>query len=232
MIPKKIHYCWFGRGKKPSIVEKCINSWKNILPDYEIIEWNEDNFDLDYNDYIKYCYLNKKWAYLSDLVRLIVVEKYGGIYFDTDVEIIKSFDKLLDYDAFYCFENKNYVSTGSGFGSVAHHPVLKEMIHIYESINIDNTGKMKFINCPVLNTKALISHGLKLNGKNQKLDGVLILSPEYMNPYDDSTGQLSITKNTLSIHWYTKSAFNRRKKLRNKLTKPIHRFIKKINLEK
>ena len=92
MIPKKIHYCWFGKGQKPKLAEKCIESWKKYCPDYEIIEWNEDNFNLDTNGYTRYCYSNKKWAYLSDFVRLCVVEEYGGIYFDTDVELLKKPD--------------------------------------------------------------------------------------------------------------------------------------------
>ncbi len=87
MIPKKIHYCWFGRNELPALAKKCIASWKKYCPDYEIIEWNEDNFDLDYNGYTRYCYDNKKWAFLSDFVRLVVVAEQGGIYFDTDVEL-------------------------------------------------------------------------------------------------------------------------------------------------
>lgn len=231
MIPKIIHYCWFGRSKKPKIAEKCISSWKKYFPDFEIIEWNEDNFDLNYNTYTAFCYENKKWAYLSDLVRLIVVAKYGGIYFDTDVEVIKSFDNLLYYDAFYAFENKSNVATGLGFGSIANHPVLLDMIKIYDDIKRDETGNIKFINCPVLNTKALMNYGLQLNGKLQNLDRVCILSPEYMNPYDDSIGKLQITDHTISIHWYTKSAFSTRKKIRNKLTKPIHRLVRFLKNE-
>ena len=92
MIPKKIHYCWFGRGEKPKLARKCIESWKRYCPDFEIIEWNEDNFDVTKYAYSKYCFDNKKWAFLSDFVRLIVIYENGGIYFDTDVEVIKSLD--------------------------------------------------------------------------------------------------------------------------------------------
>ena len=101
MIPKKIHYCWFGRGQKPKLAEKCIKSWQKFCPDFEIIEWNEDNFNLYEHPYTKFCYENKKWAYLSDFVRLKVVCEQGGIYFDTDVEVIKPVDKLLNEEAFY-----------------------------------------------------------------------------------------------------------------------------------
>ena len=96
MIPRKIHYCWFGRGEKPRLAQKCIASWKKYCPDYEIIEWNEDNFDVDRNAYTQMCYKEKKYAFLTDYLRLLIVEEHGGIYFDTDVEAVRSFDELLD----------------------------------------------------------------------------------------------------------------------------------------
>lgn len=94
MIPKRIHYCWFGRGEKPKLAERCIASWKKYCPDYEIIEWNEDNFDIAAYPYAAYCYRQKKWAFLSDFVRLVVVEAHGGLYFDTDVELVRKPDFL------------------------------------------------------------------------------------------------------------------------------------------
>ena len=96
MIPRKIHYCWFGRGEKPRLAQKCIASWKKYCPDYEIIEWNEDNFDVNRNAYTQMCYKEKKYAFLTDYLRLLIVEEHGGIYFDTDVEAVRSFDELLD----------------------------------------------------------------------------------------------------------------------------------------
>ncbi len=100
MIPRKIHYCWFGRGEKPRLAQKCIASWKKYCPDYEIIEWNEDNFDVNRNAYTQMCYKEKKYAFLTDYLRLLIVEEHGGIYFDTDVEAVRSFDELLDNPAF------------------------------------------------------------------------------------------------------------------------------------
>ena len=97
MIPKKIHYCWFGHGEKPALAQKCIESWKKYCPDYEIIEWNEDNFDMDYNEYVRYCYENKKWAFLSDFVRLVVIYEQGGIYFDSaQIGVLLAAQKLID----------------------------------------------------------------------------------------------------------------------------------------
>ena len=120
MIPKVIHYCWFGRGEKPKLAQKCIASWKKFCPDYEIIEWNEDNFDVNMNGYTRMCYEQKKYAFLSDYARLLVVAEHGGIYFDTDVELLVSPDFLLEHEAFWGFETPEYVASGLGFGSVAH----------------------------------------------------------------------------------------------------------------
>lgn len=140
MIPKKIHYCWFGRGEKPKLAQKCIASWKKYCPDYEIIEWNENNFDVNMNGYTKWCYENKKYAFLSDYVRLLAVYKNGGLYFDTDVELIRNTDFLLNDQAFFGFETdgtevsnpKNAdINSGLAYGSVASGLALKRMLDEY-----------------------------------------------------------------------------------------------------
>lgn len=225
MIPKKIHYCWFGRGEKPKLAQKCIASWKKYCPDYEIIEWNEDNFDLDYNAYTRYCYDNKKWAFLSDFVRLVVVAEYGGLYFDTDVELLNSPDELLQFGAFYGFENNSNIATGLGFGAQANHPTILAMRGKYEEVEPDVDGNYPLIVCPALNTAALIPFGLRLDGSRQNIAGAEILPVEYLNPYDDPTGSLTKTKNTISVHWYSKSWMSKGKILRSKLTKPLHRVF-------
>lgn len=225
MIPKKIHYCWFGGNEKPKAVEKCIASWRKYCPDYEIIEWNEDNFDVQQDPYIKYCYENKKWAFLSDLARLLVVYEHGGIYFDTDVELVRKPDFLLEYGAFYGFETPEYVATGLGFGAEAHHPTIQKMIEEYSKLEADQNGNFPTITCPNLNTRALVLFGLKKNGEKQLLGDVLILPIEYMNPYDDPKGVLNKTENTVSIHWYSKSWMSKKTILRSKLTKPFHRVF-------
>lgn len=225
MIPKKIHYCWFGGGGIPEAAKKCIASWKRFCSDYEIIEWNESNFDLDYNGYTRYCYDNKKWAFLSDFVRLIVIAKYGGVYFDTDVEVVSNFDFLLENDAFYSFEDDENINTGQGFASIANHPIILSLKEEYEQLKPNIDGNYPIIKCPELNTEALLKHGLKLNGQLQKIEGALILPMDYMNPYDDPTGRLKKTENTISIHWYSKSWLDKKTILRSKLSKPIHRLF-------
>lgn len=224
MIPKKIHYCWFGRGEKPKLAKKCIESWKKYCPDYEIVEWNEDNFDINQNEYTKYCYNNKKFAFLSDYARLMVVYKEGGIYFDTDVEVIKSFDALLNNKAFVGFETDEYVNTGVGFGAEKNNPVIEQMIREYDKLS---DGKSGTIGCPILNTEALKKSGLKLNGQTQSLKNVTVYSAEYFNPYDAPTGRLSKSENTYSIHWYAASWMSKRKRLRCLVMKPVHRLLGK-----
>ena len=225
MIPKVIHYCWFGKSEKSKLSRKCIASWAKYMPEYKIIEWNEDNFDINQNSYCKFCYENRKWAYLSDFVRLKVVSEYGGIYFDTDVEAIRSFDELCEYSAFFGFENDKNVATGLGFGAEAHHPILKAMIEEYINLEQEPEGAVKLVVCPQLNTKALIPFGLKLNGKRQLLGDVIVLPKECLNPYEDATGILQKSDNTYSIHWYSKSWMSKKIVIKSKLMKPLHRIL-------
>ena len=227
MIPKKIHYCWFGRGEKPKLAKRCIASWKKYCPDYEIIEWNEDNFDIAEYPYAQYCLENRRWAFLSDFVRLAVVCEQGGLYFDTDVELIKSPDDLLQYDAFYGFENEQNVNTGEGFGAQPGHPTVMALMQEYLDLPKEKDGTYALAACPALNTRALLPFGLALNGERQSIDGAEILPADYLNPYDDPTGTLNRTKNTVSIHWYSKSWMSKGTILRSRLTKPLHRIFGK-----
>lgn len=224
MIPKTVHYCWFGRGEKPKLARKCIASWKKFCPDYEIIEWNEENFDVAMNGYTKMCYEEKKYAFLSDYARLVIVAEHGGLYFDTDVELVKSPDELLSKDAFFGFENEAYVNTGLGFGSVSHGSVVEAMLAEYDTL-LD--GKNDTIGCPKLNTKALVQLGLVQNGLEQKVQDAVIYPPVFFNPYDSATGELKRTSETVSIHWYAASWMSKRQKMRGAISKPLHRLLGK-----
>lgn len=225
MIPKIIHYCWFGRGEKPKQAKRCIQSWKKHCPDYKIIEWNEDNFPIDAYPYAQYCLENRKWAFLSDFVRLTVVKEQGGIYFDTDVELLRSPDPLLSHEAFYGFENDSNVNTGQGFGAEAGHPTVVAMEAVYLTLTPDENGCYPLVVCPKLNTEALMPFGLRTDGSYQEIAGAVILPVEYLNPYDDPTGRLNKTANTYSVHWYSKSWMSRGKIVRSRLTKPFHRLF-------
>lgn len=227
MIPKKIHYCWFGGKELPELAKKCIASWEKFCPDYEIIRWDESNFDLDQIPYTRWCYDNGKWAFLSDYARLAIVAEQGGLYFDTDVELVKSPEKLLQFDAFYGFENDSIVNTGQGFGAVQKHPTIMAMCQQYLDLQQDAEGNFPIQACPALNTAALLPMGLVLNGERQNVNGAEILPVEYLNPYDDATGKLYRTENTIGIHWYSKSWISKGAILRSKLTRPLHRIFGK-----
>ena len=222
MIPKKIHYCWFGRGEKPKLAKNCIASWKKYCPDYEIIEWNEDNFDVNMNPYTKMCYEQKKYAFLTDYIRLVVIAEYGGIYLDTDVELVRNIDKLLENRAYFGFETQRYINTGLGFGAEAGNRIVLDMLQEYDELLDGQNGT---VGCPILNTKTLLNKGLIQNGKKQDIKSAIIYSCDYFNPYDDPTGILNKTENTYSIHWYGKSWMNKRKIIRSKLLRPVHRIF-------
>lgn len=136
MIPKKIHYIWFGKGEKNERVKTCIESWKKNLPDYEIIEWNEDNFAINYNGFTRKAYENKKWAFVSDVARLWILYNEGGIYMDTDVEVYKPLDEFLDNEGFTGFEDINYPVTAT-MGSIKGNPVIKMMLDYYDCIDFE-----------------------------------------------------------------------------------------------
>lgn len=205
-IPKVIHYCWFGKNPLPKSALTCIESWKRYCSDYEIIEWNETNFDINSNHYVKEAYENKKWAFVSDYVRLKVIYDYGGIYLDTDVELIQSLDSLLDYEGFMGFQNKETVATGLGFGAVINHQVIRYLLEDYQDIPfMKEDGTMDMTPCPDRNTSCLERLGLKVDGTRQEILGMQIFPADYFSPMDWKTGRINTTKNTFSIHRYDAS---------------------------
>lgn len=186
-IPKKIHYCWFGGKEKPALIKKCIKSWKKHCPDYEIIEWNETNFDVMSNQWCETAYKAKKWAFLTDYVRLKVLYDFGGIYMDTDVELLKPLDDFLVYSCFMGFQHEKYVSNGLVTGAVVGNAFIKENLSVYENMTFnDSDDSFNFKVCQEYTTELLISHGLKVpcDGQIQILDDIYIFPPEYFCPYD------------------------------------------------
>ncbi len=205
-IPKVIHYCWFGRGEMPKLAEKCIKSWKKYCPDYEIICWNEDNFDLTQNRYMKEAYEAGKWAFVSDWARLKIIHEHGGIYFDTDVEVIKPIDDLISNHGFMGFDEKGIVATGLGFGAEKGNSIIEAFLKDYDDISfILEDGSYDLTPCPDRNTSTLKRLGMDLDNKHQEFMDMLFLPDEYLCPMDYYTGKKTITKNTYSIHHYSAS---------------------------
>ena len=212
MIPKKIHYCWFGGNPKPRLAKKCMRSWKKYCPDYEILEWNESNYDISAAPlYVRQAYEAKKWAFVTDYVRLQVVYENGGIYLDTDVELLKGLDDLLEHRAYFGFEDDGHINTGVGFGAEKGHELLKEIMADYRDIPFcREDGSFDTLSCPQRNTEVFLRHNLHQNGSGQILDGdVQILPKEYLNPKAWNTGEMCVTENTVSIHHYSASWYSK-----------------------
>lgn len=224
---KKIHYCWFGGNEKSPTIKKCIESWKKYFPDWEIIEWNESNFDVNCNLYVRQAYEAKKWAFVSDYARFWVLQKYGGLYFDTDVEVVKPFDDILDNDAFVGFENDKFVNPGQVlYSKMPEHSIIKQTVAWYDSARfLDDNGERIKINVCGIFTNILKEYGFKPDGSLQNCGGIILYPKDYFCPFDDATGLLHKTENTYSIHWYDKSWMPKSKIIRNKITRIIHRWF-------
>lgn len=207
-IPKIIHYCWFGGNPLPDLAVKCIESWKKYFPDYEIKEWNESNFDLDCCDYVREAYQAKKWAFVSDYARFWILYHEGGLYFDTDVEVIRPFDDILQNGAFMGCELAERslglgANPGLGLGVAPGLGLYREMLDFYyirhflkDDGDIDTTTVVDYT------TKLLLAHGWKPGADIQKVAGVTIYPPEYFCPMNYETGKITLTEHTYSIHHY------------------------------
>ena len=200
-IPRMIHYIWFSDKPVPNELQENIDGWKRLCPDYEIKCWNESNYDVSVNKYMYDAYKNKRWSFVSDYARLDIVYKYGGIYFDTDVELVRRPDELLYNDAFIGFERLSTVNTGSGFGAKAGFPLIREMRDHYESVEfVNKINANEMILCPVYETAILEKHGLQRNGDFQIIDDMSVYPVMYFNARSLYSGRLKITDRTISIH--------------------------------
>lgn len=224
-IPKVIHYCWLGGNPKPESVLKCISSWKKYCPDYEIREWNEDNLNLNSNLYTKQAYEAKAWGFVPDFLRLWIIYTYGGIYLDTDVQIVKSFDELLKYPAFAGFEKGTadeqgaYINFGQGFGAEAYNIVIGSHMKIYEKLLYRlEDGTYNRVASPHYTTDVLEKYGLdRKKNEIQDLKHIIIFPDDYFCPKSFATGIVQKSSNTFSIHqfdgsWYSEDEQRERKK--------------------
>lgn len=209
-IPKIIHYCWVGGNPKPQSVLYCIESWKRCCPDYEIREWNETNYDFTKNEYMRQAYEAKKWGFVPDYARLDIVYEHGGIYLDTDVEMVRSFDELLNNRGFFGFEDTGegtyFVACGLGFGAEKRNPLIKELRDYYDDVMFQNSdGSLNLLPAPKHNTPIFIKAGVQMNNRHQVLDGNVFYPSEYFCPKIFKTGKMTVTKKTFSIHHFSAS---------------------------
>ena len=207
MIPKKIHYVWVGGNEKNNTIKQCMKTWGKHLEGYEVIEWNENNFDIDSHPFVKTAYKAKKWAYVSDYIRAYVIYKYGGIYLDTDILVLDNFDRFLNNRAFVGFENPQYPFTAV-FGAEPGHPLVKDMIEYYDRLD---EYKFDFEKNNTISVSELLikKYHCKVGNKFQILDEDIAVYPDTVlcNP----------SENSISIHVFTGTWLEGKKALARKI---------------
>ncbi len=231
LIPKRIHYCWFSGRPMPEKFRNCIDSWKNYCPDYEFICWNESNFDLAKYRYTKEAAQAGKWAFIPDVVRLEVLYEYGGFYFDTDVEILKSLEPLRYQNAFCGREEWGHVNFGGGSGCRQHASMVGQLLEFrkHEAFVKDN-GILNTEASGYYETAPLMKKGLHIENRTETVDGLTVYASEYFSPYNYSSGTEHITENTFSIHyfhggWLGKQGALSRKRTRERYAETVKAMI-------
>ena len=204
IVPRKIHYCWFGRGEIPEKFKDNIESWKRFCPDYEITRWDEDNYDVNKCLYMKQAYEAKSFGFVPDYARLDIIYTHGGIYLDVDVEMLRPWDTLLSYPLFCGYENREYVAFGLGFGACKRNAIIKEMMEDYERMEFEkNNGRdKKPVPSPAHQTRILRSHGLLCDGQSKDYGDYLVLAPKYFAPVNIQKGITRPYEDSFSIHQY------------------------------
>ena len=233
-IPKIIHYCWFGGNPLPEDAKRYIESWKKFCPNYQIIEWNESNYDINKNQYAREAYEEKKWAFVSDYARFDIIYQYGGIYLDTDVEMIKNFDELLNQEAFMGFEDGLKVAPGLVMAATPQNSSIKSMMeNVYSTRHFKRCdGTLDLTAIPKLVTEYLVNKGLICNNSVQLIDGIQIYPKDYFSPKDYLTGQVEITHNTYSIHQFSASWQTNKQKKWQSIERTIANKIGEARIKK
>ncbi len=221
MIPRVIHYCWFGHRPLPRLARRCVASWQRHFPGYEIRRWDETNYDVNTIPYTREAYAQGKYAFVSDFARFDILYRHGGLYFDTDVEVIRPFDDLLAIGPFMGMEEAIGVAPGLGLGAEAGHPLYKEVLELYRTLSFED----ETVTVVTHTTDVLRRHGFTPKDEPQLVCGLWIYPNDYFNPLDDATGRLRLTPNSRSIHWYAKTWVDHYGPLRNWATRLAHRLL-------
>lgn len=218
IIPKKIHYIWLGKKEIPYGLRKCMDTWKEKCPDYEIIQWDESNYDFLKHPYMKQAYESGAYGFVPDYARLDILYQEGGFYFDTDVEIKKSLDELRYQEAFCGLEKWQILNFGGGSGSVKGHPMIKKFLDARESIMfLDANGKQNRNTCGFYDTQTALTAGYKITGETQNIGGMNIYAYDYFHPYDYMSGLSNETEHTISIHHFNGGWMDAKMKEQNQL---------------
>lgn len=237
MIPKIIHYCWFGRGKMPKIAKKCIRSWKRLCPDYQIIEWNEENFNIESIVWTKQAYQAKKYAFVADYVRLYVLKNYGGVYLDIDQELIKPVDPFMEHRGFGGFMCPNAITMGV-IGFEKEHPVVNRLFDYYKGKSYVVNGEQQLLPNTDWSTDILIENGLVLNNKYQVLPHDFHIFPQtYFCPTSCISTEDCSSKDTVSLHhwamtWRTKEEIRKMRKAKFRYIVDRIRYFPQRSLRK
>jgi len=226
MIPQTIHYCWFGQNPKPDLVLECIESWRKYMPDWDIIEWNETNYDVAKCIYAQEAYEAQKWAFVSDYARFDVLKAHGGIYVDTDVEFLQSIpESILVAKAFTGIESGGMVSPGLIFGTEPELPLILEILDSYEGLHFDGAGSSKPQTVNQRVTRILELHGFVRQDTQQRVADVDIYPAEYFCGYDQDVHEPRVTKNTISMHHYAHSWGGSSDRVRTFLRRTLRRGV-------
>ncbi len=233
MIPKTIHYCWFGKNPKPELVLKCLASWRKFAPDYKIIEWNEDNFIIENYKYAKEAFERKKYAFVSDVARFDLLYHYGGIYLDTDVELIKPLDGFLNHKMFMAYDQRGFIASGLIFGSIKGHHILSTILNYYANTPFIMKNKRENTTTVVtIVSNILAKNGFELNGLKIEREGIVIYPAIYFDPYDYEHDKMTISDNTYAIHYYSGSWKNKFDRKIYKIGLAVRKLIGKKNYNK
>ena len=231
MIPRTIHYCWFGGKPLTPLARKCIDSWRRFLPTFEIRQWDEDSFDVNAHPYTRDAYRAGKYAFVSDYARFKILYGQGGLYFDTDVEVIRPMDDILEKGPFMGFEldgadGRMAVNPGLGLAAEPGMELFREILEQYDSMSFfAPDGTMDAYTMIPMVTELLARKGLTGNAGIEEVAGIRVYPASWFNPYDDATGQLKKTADTRTIHWYAKSWCPPEAKSRVFLKRMIRRIL-------
>ncbi len=230
MIPKVIHYCWFGGSNLTLVAKKCIASWKKICPDYEIKRWDESNFDINCHPFVRAAYEAKNWAFVSDYARLKIIYDNGGIYLDTDVQLLHSLDFVLDNKCYIGVQQSEHLcATGLGFGAVKANPVVHRMLSMYDNVSYSEEKKCE-LTCPILNMKALEQCGYAYTDKITFLPEVTVYPCRYFDPIAAGDLENLLCEESVSIHLGSMSWMSKKYRLKRNMICLIG--IEKIELLK